>query len=81
MSGYSYEGYLAYIEKHHANEPSANEDFILNFERYVQAKNDLRKGKIFKGLAGLCRVIFCSKYYRPNIIQSIKIALITKLAK
>ncbi len=81
MSGYSYDGYLAYIEKRHANDPSANKDFILNSERYLQAKQKIKRGNVVKGTADLCRVIFCSKYYRPHIFRSIKIALISRFIK
>lgn len=81
MSGYSYDGYLAYIEKRHANDPSANKDFILNSERYLQAKQKIKRGNVVKGTADLCRVIFCSKYYRPHIFRSIKIALISRFVK
>lgn len=81
MSGYSYEDYLAYIEKRHANDPSANKDFVLNSERYLQAKRLIKKGKIFKGAAELFKVMFCSKYYRPHIIRSVKIALISRFVK
>ena len=81
MEGYSYEGYLAYLEKRNVNDPSSNKDFILNSERYVQAKQKIRKGHIAGGAADLCRVMFRSKYYRPHILQSIKIAAISRLIK
>ena len=44
MAGYSYEGYLTYLDKRGVNAPEANQDFIRNFERYMGAKRDLRKG-------------------------------------
>ena len=81
LAGYSYEGYLAYLDKRGVNDPAANEDFILNSQRYAQAKQKMRRGHIVGGLADLYRVVFRSKYYRPNIIQSLKIAAISKLMK
>ena len=81
MAGYSYEGYLAYLEKRNVSDPSSNEDFILNSERYMQAKQKIRKGHIAGGVADLCSVMFRSKYYRPHILQSIKIAAISRFVK
>ena len=81
MEGYSYEGYLRYLEKRNANDPSANEDFIYNSERYAQAKRKIRKGHITQGLADLGSVLFRSKYYRPRIMQSVKIAAIARFIK
>jgi hypothetical protein len=81
MSGYSYEGYLSYLEKRGVNEPGANEDFVRNFERYMQAKGRLKKGRLFSGAADLCKVLLFSKYYRPRVLQSVKLAMLTKLSK
>lgn len=81
MQGYSYEGYLAYLEKRHANDPSANQDFIENSDRYMQAKRNLKRGRLIRGTKELCHVLFKSKYYRPHIMHSIRIAMIIRLKK
>ena len=81
MSGYSYEAYLDYLEKRGVNDPASNENFAENFNRYVQAKHDLKHGHMIRGVRELLRVIFRSKYYRPRLMQTIKIAVITKLKK
>lgn len=81
MSGYSYEGYLSYLEKRGVNKPGANEDFVRNFERYMQAKGRLKKGRLFSGAADLCKVLLFSQYYRPRVLQSVKLAMLTKLSK
>lgn len=81
LAGYSYEGYLAYLEKRGVNEPDANADFIANSERYMQMKKKLRKGHIVGAVKDFCKVMFQSKYYRPRILRSVKIALVTKFAK
>ena len=46
-----------------------------------QIKSSIKKGKIIEGISGFYKVMFKSKYYRPNILNSAKIALITKLNK
>ena len=81
MEGYSYEGYLAYLEKRNVSDPSANENFILNSERYAGAKKKIKEGHLVKGTADLCRVFFRSKYFRPHIIHSTKITLVSKFIK
>ena len=81
MSGYSYEGYLDYLERCHANDPAANADFVENFNRYMHAKQIIKKGLLIKGITDIVKVIFKSKYYRPRIIQSLIIAGITKFIK
>lgn len=81
MTGYSYEGYLAYLEKRGVNEPGANADFIDNSERYMQLKRKIKKGRIFSAAGDFYKVIFQSKYYRPRILRSVKIAMIMKFAK
>lgn len=79
MQGYSYDGYLSYLEKRNANSSVANKNFIENFNRYMQSKMHLKQGKFFKGIAELVNVFFCSKYYRPHILQNIKIMIITQM--
>ena len=81
MNGYTYENYLEYLKNYNAEEKSANEDFMANSKLYTDSKSALKKGKIIKGVSGLLKVIFASKYYRPNILNSVKIALVTKLNK
>ncbi len=81
MTGYSYEGYLQYLDKRGVNDPEANEDFIQNFNRYMQVKQDLKGGHIIKAFAGFFSVLFCSKYYRPHVWRNIKMAAVSKLAK
>lgn len=81
MAGYSYEGYLAYLEKRGVNAPGANEDFVANFERYMQLKKKIKKGRLISAAGDFCKVMFRSKYYRPHILRSVKIALVMKLAK
>lgn len=81
MADYSYEGYLAYLEKRGVNAPGANEDFVANFERYMQLKKKIKKGRLISAAGDFCKVMFRSKYYRPHILRSVKIALVMKLAK
>lgn len=81
MSGYSYEGYLAYLEKRGVNNPGANEDFIANFERYMQMKKKIKKGRLISAARDFFQVMFRSKYYRPRILRSIRVAMVTKFAK
>lgn len=81
MSGYSYERYLADLEKWGVNDPTANGDFIENSERYMQLKRKVKKGHIVSAAVDFYKVMFRSKYYRPHIFRSIKIAMITKLVK
>lgn len=81
MFGYSYDGYLEYLKKHNAEEKATNEDFMANSKLYMDSKRALAKGKIIEGVCGLAKVFFASKYYRPHFIQSMRIALITKLSK
>lgn len=81
MQGYTYEKYLEYLKDHNAEERFANEDFIAKSNLYMAAKDSLKEGKVFKGISGLAKVMFTSKYYRPNILKSIKIAFITKINK
>lgn len=81
MSGYSYEGYLAYLEKCNANDPAANADFIDNFTCYLEAKEKIKKGHVVDGLVDFCRVITMSRYYRPRVMRSMIIAAIMKSVK
>lgn len=81
MSGYSYDGYLAYLEKRGVNEPGANADFIKNADRYTKAKQELKKGNMTQGVKDLGCVLFNSKYYRPAVIDSMKVLLLSKLNK
>ena len=81
MSGYSYDGYLQYLDKRGVNDPSANADFIENSNRYMQSKKNIRQGKLIRGGKELCHLLFKSKYYRPHILKSVKIFLILKFTK
>ena len=81
MQSYSYEGYLAYLDKRGVNDPDANADFIANFERYMQLKKKIKKGRIISAAGDFCKVMFRSKYYRPHILRSVKIAMVMKFAK
>lgn len=81
MQSYSYEGYLAYLEKRGVNKPGSNEDFVANSERYMQFKKKIKKGRIISAAGDFCRVMFRSKYYRPHVLQSVKIAMLAKLVK
>lgn len=81
LADYSYEDYLAYLEKRGVNEPGANEDFVANFERYMQMKKKIKKGNLISAAADFCKVMFRSRYYRPHIFRSMKIAMVTKFAK
>ena len=81
MSGYSYEVYLSYLEKRNANDPSANNDYILNSEKYANAKKNIKKGHIIRGTTDLFSVLFRSKYFRPHVIHGMKIALISKFIR
>ena len=81
MKDYSYEGYLAFLDKRGANDPAANADFAENLQRYLQVKRNIRKGRILCALADFCKVMFRSEYYRPHILRSIKMAMVTKFAK
>jgi glycosyltransferase involved in cell wall biosynthesis len=81
MSGYSYESYLAYLEKRGANDQNANADFIANSALYQDSKRALKRGRVLSGALGLSKVFFKSKYYRPNVVNSAIVAFITKFAK
>ena len=81
MSGYSYDGYLAYLQKCNANDPAANTDYIDNFVRYLEAKKKMRKGHVLGGLVDLCKIMMMSKYYRPHMIRSLIITAIMKIVK
>lgn len=81
MTGYSYAGYLAYLEKRGVNEPGSNADFVANFERYLQLKKKIRRGRLISAAGDFYKVMFRSKYYRPHILRSVKIAMVTKFAK
>jgi len=81
MSGYSYESYLDYLKNNGAEDKLANEDFMANFKLYMDSKSAVKHGNVVKGISGLYKVIFKSKYYRPRILKSIKIAVITRLAR
>ena len=81
MSGYSYEGYLAFLEKKNANNADANEDFIQNAQRYADAKKQIRQGKVLQGIYGILKVLLCSRYYRPHIFNSLQIFVIQKFVK
>lgn len=81
MAGYSYEGYLAYLEKRGVNEPGSNEDFVKNSQRYMELKRKIKKGRLLSATGDFFRVMFQSKYYRPHILRSVKIALVMKFAK
>ncbi|MBR2343773.1 MAG: glycosyltransferase [Clostridia bacterium] len=78
MEGYSYEGYLAYLDKRGVNDPGSNEDFIKNFGKYMEAKRDLGRGRLIRGTVALLGVIFKSKYYRPHVLRNARVALMTK---
>lgn len=79
MSGYSYDDYLAYLEKKHVDHPYANEDFIKNFNLYLKSKEFFKQGRLLKGTIGFGRVIIFSKHYRPHIFRNLKITIISKL--
>lgn len=81
MAGYSYEGYLSYLDKRGVNDPGANADFVANFERYIQVKRKIKKGQIISAASDFCKVMFRSKYYRPHILRSIKITMLMKFVK
>jgi len=81
MSGYSYEGYLAYLSERQADNASANKDFIENSNLYIHSKQKLKKGRIISGFVDLGKVVFKSKYYRPHILKSVKIMSIMKFIK
>ena len=81
LAGYSYEGYLAYLEKRGVNDPGANENFVANFQRYMDLKKKIKKGRLFSAAKDFFYVMFRSKYYRPHILRSVKIALVMKFAK
>ena len=76
MQGYSYEGYLEYSEKRGVNDPDSNRDFVENFQRYMQLKQKMRKGRMISAAVDFYKVMFRSKYYRPHILRSIKIAMV-----
>jgi len=81
MSGYTYEGYLAYLNKRRVNDPQANADFVENFNRYMQLKQKLKNGRLIEGCRDLYHVLFRSRYYRPHIMRTIKMMVAMKLAK
>ena len=81
MAGYSYEGYLTYLDKRGVNNPDSNADFLENFERYMQLKKKIKKGRLISAAGDFYKVMVRSKYYRPHVLRSIKIAMVTKFAK
>ncbi len=81
MNGYSYDGYLNYLEKHNADSPEAQEDYTKYAELYAKAKGQIKRGKVFRGFGNILKVLFCSKYYRPYIFRGIRISFIKKFAK
>jgi len=81
MTGYSYESYIAYLDKRGVNDTGANADFVANFDRYMLLKKKIKKGRLVSAAGDFCKVMFRSKYYRPHILRSVKIAMIMKFAK
>ena len=81
MAGYSFEDYLAYLDKRGVNKPGSNSDFIANFERYMQLKKKIKKGRLISAAGDFCKVMFLSKYYRPHILRSVKMAMVMKFVK
>lgn len=81
MEEYSYEGYLVFLKRKHVNDPVANEDYIRNFNCYMGAKQALKKGRLIVGIQDMFHVVFQSKYYRPEFVNSLKIAAIMKFVR
>lgn len=81
MRGYSYEGYLSYLETHGASNPEVQENYKENFSLYMSSIAALRQKRLVEGIKGVAKVLFCSKYYRPHILRSLKIAVIKKCFK
>ena len=81
MQGYSYEGYLRYLEKRGVNNPACNGDFVENFNRYMRLKQKIKNGRIVSAAEDYYKVMFQSKYYRPHIFRSIKIAMIMRFTR
>lgn len=81
MSSYSYDKYLEYLTEHNAEDKSANLDFIYYSNLYQEAKREIKKVNFYKGLACLFKVFFRSQYYRPHFLRSLKIVILSKIAK
>ncbi len=81
MRGYSYDGYLAFLDKHNARKPEAQEDYKKNSALYMSSIDLLRKKHLLAGAKGIIKVLLFSKNYRPHILRSLKIAVIKKCFK
>lgn len=81
MKNYSFEGYLAYLEKRGANDALANADFAENFQRYMGIKKKIKRGRVISVVGDFCKVMFVSKYYKPHILRSIKMAILMRVAQ
>lgn len=79
MRGYSYEGYLMYLEKRKADDPVAQKNFLENYNKYMLAQRNLKDKKLIKATKEILSVLFKSKYYRPHMIRSLKIYFLTRL--
>lgn len=78
MTEYSYENYKQYLNDRGAESSECQNDFHENSRLYMESKQRLKKGKIFRGCLGVLKVLLFSKYYRPHIIMGFRIAMIRK---
>ena len=81
MDSYSYDDYLKFLADNKAEESDAQKDFLDNSLLYLNSKKKMVKGQIVSGIRDLFRVLFKSQYYRPHIMRSLLIFLITKFVK
>lgn len=80
MKGYSYEDYNSYLKKRGVDKEGANEDFLHYSQMYIDAKKNFSDKKFLKGMKKLLKIWFCSKYYRPRVLSSLKMVVIMKFA-
>ena len=81
MQGYSYEGYLEYLNKHKATDATRQQEYEKYALLYSDSKKKIKKGNVFGGFFGIMKVLFCSKYYRPHILRNTGVHFITKFIK
>lgn len=78
---YSYDAYIKYLVQKGVGNETVEQDFLDNYNKYMSAITEIRKGKLLSGVNKAVQVIFCSKNYRPVPINSIRFALLSKLLK
>ena len=76
MTGYSYENYKQYLESRGAESSMCQNDYLIYSRLYMESKEKLKRGEIGRGCLGVLKVLLFSKYFKPNIITGLRIAMI-----